>query len=151
MQINALKTFRLTGMTKLTGGRAQINTPSLDISLCDDGIQEKTLWFSLVRKKPRNWKNSIENWNRNKSSLFTNNHNSLSHPILKCRHLCCVFSPFTFGRTETTPGAPQIARLLSSLNCLPCHHHPPFEVLLLSCRGIPASSLVEDTDELMPL
>lgn len=51
MQINALKTLSLTGMTKLTGGRAQINMPSLDMSLCADGIQEKTLWFFLENKR----------------------------------------------------------------------------------------------------
>lgn len=32
MQVNALKSFSLTGMTKLTGGKAQINTPSLEMS-----------------------------------------------------------------------------------------------------------------------
>lgn len=45
MQVNALKTFSLAGMTKLTGGRAQIDILSLDMSyvLMEVG---KSLWFS---------------------------------------------------------------------------------------------------------
>lgn len=52
--------------------------------------------------------------------------------------LLCVFCVYIWT-IKTTSGAPQILRLLSSLDCLPCHYHPPFEVLLPSCEEHPAA------------